>query len=473
MCGSEVNENASECPSCGEQFAPLEENGIEDVPEFIEETTIEETDELEVLPPEDDMADLPPEEMEGETLAPDGEISGDELDVPPDEYEEETFEEEVIEDIKDCNGCGEPLPPEATECPGCGMEIEEVIEDIKDCIGCGEPLPPDVTECPECGMEIKEEPEIQPSEVGCPICGDEKYSVESGDLVSCDECGNVYIKKEYVAPPPQKWKWKFWVGLIFIIIGDLGVALGSYVHNVVFDVGTLGTLYLGYGWIDQMVGITGIVLFIVGLILFSWSFKRDREVECPSCKIVLTEGEFIPFDEEEDEEEIDEDEAIESAMEEIDEAGECPHCGATVSIYDEVCPNCETPLEIREDIEEIEEILEEEGLSEEIQTSEVAIPPETDVEKGPVEFVPASELDETQMVLDSLELLEDISEEEEQPLEDENGMKALQELEAEFELSSPDEAIGDEEIPCQECGMLIPKGSDPCPICGAAIEGGE
>jgi RNA polymerase subunit RPABC4/transcription elongation factor Spt4 len=403
MCGSEVDSKATECPGCGEPFAPVEE------PEVLEEIISEETEQIQKFTPEGEIIE---EDYPEETLPEEGlEIS--------DEMEEGAFEE------------GDELSVEDEEL---SEEGEEVFEE-------GE-------EPQEGDYEVSE---------GCPICNSVKFSVESGDLVSCDDCGNVYIKKEYVGVCKQNWKFKFWVGLIFIIVGDIGIALGSYVHNV-FRWSPLGDLYLGYGWMDQLTGILGVVLFIVGLILFAWSFKREREVQCPSCKLIICEGQLLPFEEDEEEEE---EEAIETAVEEIGEVGECPHCGARVSVFDTICPNCEAELDLAMTEEEFEEEPAEEALDDETTVTELE-----EVE-APAELVSGSELDETEMILESLELLEEEEVAQEQPKEDENGMRALKELEDEFAVSSVEGEAEGNEIECSECGMLIEKGQASCPICGA------
>jgi rubrerythrin len=399
MCGTIVDASASECPSCGEPFAPIEES--------VEESPGMEPVDEELLPEEP-------------------------LPEPEDEYLEEVVEE--TEEI-------ETLPPE--EEAGLPEEKAELS-----CKECGAPLSPTDRECPECGAKV--ELPVSDFTDGCPICGSMSYTVESGDLVSCDECGNVYIKKEFEPPPEIKWKWKFWVGLIFIVVGDLGVALGSYIHNVMHW-SPLGDLYLGYGWLDQMVGIVGVVLFILGLILFAWSFKRDRQVQCPSCKIVLRDTALIPFQEEEEEEEVPESEAIETVLEEIGEEVECPECGQLVSIYDGTCPNCGAVFETAEE-ETIEEEVTEIG-------PEGEGPAEPEPE-GLEEYLPASELDEEQMVMESLEILE---EEVEAEGVEENGLEALRELESEFDLSE------DTGITCPKCGARLSSELTTCPACGTTL----
>ncbi|KYK26211.1 MAG: hypothetical protein AYK23_03225 [Candidatus Proteinoplasmatales archaeon SG8-5] len=405
MCGSVVDASATECQNCGEPFAPVDDEGFTTAPVETEEVATGE----EVV--EDEYA-------EEEPMAPEDELSEESFEGDTEFIEGEEFDEdsEFPDDLEE----GE-------------LEITEEFEE----------------ETTELGDEEAPEPAMVSSE-GCPICGSKLFTVESGDLVSCDDCGNVYIKKEELLPPEQNWKLKFWVGLIFIIIGDIGVALGSYVHNV-YRWSPLGDLYLGYGWLDQAVGIVGVIIFILGLLLFAWSFKRDRLVTCPSCKVVIRELELLPYEEEEEPEQEAED--IETAVEEIGEIGECPHCGAQVSVFDEVCANCDSPLGQTEEFEVTEE------LTEEVSEEEPEVEPE-----GPVD---ASELDETDIIMESLEYLEEeVQAEEEIPEENDEGLKALREIEEEF-------GDTEEEATCPECGMLIEPGAPNCPICGADLTGGE
>lgn len=356
--------------------------------------------------------------------------------------------------------CGTNVDAAATECPSCGEPFSTIGNgkpDVKPEVkpeGEGELTIEETEEVEEEGP-ITEEEEKKDDKIpsaGCPVCGSKEFTVESGDMVSCTECGNVYIKKEFEGVPQQSWKWKFWVGFVFVVIGDIGVALGSYVHNI-YRWSPLGELYLGYGWIDQLVGIIGIVIFILGLVLFAWSFKRDREIQCPSCKVFIREAELQPYEEENKEEEIPE-VGVVSAVEEI-EMAECPNCGAKVSIYEEKCPECNTQFE--------------KELGEATEEGEEAPAEEEPAAKAPEKVKSGSELDEEQMVLESLELLdEDITET--PPKTDESGMQELKELEAEFELALLEEPTTEsKEINCPECGMLIESGTGTCPICGSDI----
>ncbi len=404
MCGTGVGADASECPGCGESFSPLENGESAPEPEFIEgaEDTI---------------------------LAPDEELEVTEY-VESDEYVEESGE--YVEDSDD-------------------YALEDIPESVEYCPDCESPLAEDGS-CPEClPPEISDE-----ATDGCPICGSGGFTVESGDLVSCGDCGNVYIRKEY-GGAEQSWKWKFWVGLIFIVVGDIGVALGSYVHNVV-QWSPLGNMYLGYGWMDQLVGIVGIVLFVVGLVLFAWSFKREREVQCPSCKVIVLENQLTEAEDEE-EDIIPDELAVESALEEIDEIVECPSCGEEVSMFDTSCGSCGAMFEMEDEFDE--ELVEPEDLLEEPADEEPA-------DEEPAEIKHGSELDENEMVMESIEL-----DGPEESVELNGDTKnALNELESALDTSLEDEM---EIVTCPSCGAMVGKGLDTCPGCGEPIdsEGGE
>ncbi len=441
---------------------------LEDEPELdepeIDETPIE--NELELDETEMEELDLDESKFENTLVDIESEIEQAPMEDEP------VIEEPELEEFV-CPMCGSNVSADASECSGCGepfspIENGEPTEYYEETVADEEgqyEVPQEEEFCPDCDTQLDADgsciqcsPEIQSDEAtdGCPICGSKMFSVESGDLVSCGDCGNVYIRKEY-AGIEQSWKWKFWVGLVFIIIGDIGVALGSYVHNVI-GWSPLGNLYLGYGWIDQMVGILGIVLFTIGLLLFAWSFKREREVQCPSCKVLVLEDQLTEFEEEEIEE-IPEEMAVESVLEEIGEAVECPSCGSEVSMFDTACGNCGVLFEVEEEFDQ--------DFDEELDEEVPALEPVETIEE-PGELLSASEIDEDQMVMESLELE---GPEESVPLNGES-LEALSELESAIEAPLEDDL---EVNTCPSCGAMVGKGLDTCPGCGSAIadEGGE
>lgn len=371
MCGGTVNASATECPGCGEPFAP---------------------------------------------------VNGSREPLLPEDAESELIEESVTEVTEE-------------------YQLEDSPEMVASatCADCGSQLASDGT-CPSCSSSERR----SEGDFGCPICGNTEYSIETGDIVSCVECGNVYVRDEF-KPAPQSWKWKFWVGLVFVLFGNVVVALGSYIHNAA-RWSPLGAMYLGYGWMDQLVGAIGVIVFIIGLLLFAWSFKREREVECPLCHVTVRESELIVFEPEE-EETMPESAAVETALEEIGEMAECPSCGANVSMFDTSCFNCGTVFDLE--------------IGDEPRADEIEETPAPGTAE-PAEYLPASEIDQDEIIMDSLEL--------EAPEDDiqlnGNGFDALSELESSFEFARDEKKMG---TSCPTCGATVGRGLDTCPGCGEPI----
>ncbi len=440
VCGAGVSGDATECASCGESFATNGNTGdsiegsseddfeadasaiddeladLEDDSELSEEIIVEETSEIEQLPVDDmdDSLEIPEDddqlpEDDTELSEDDTEFSEDDLGELPVDY----IDEQV------CNGCGASMGPDDKACEKCGEGIDESSE-------------------------------------GCPSCGSMDHTSQQGDLVSCDNCGNVYVHEIKIDGPDTSWKWKFWLGLVFILVGDFGFALASYLHNVV-QWSPLGEMYLGYGWMDSMLGGVGVVIFIVGLVLFGWSFKRDREVDCPSCGVHINESDLLPVPDE-DEFEPEEEIRLSDVMGEIEDVAECPECGSPTTIFDIECSDCGALF----DTEEFEEeIIDDEFIGEE--TSEI-------IEEEVIEI---EELSEDQIIIDSLELKDVEPEAEmEAPLNGKS-LEVLEAMESELELEDEDELNLDSGFECPECASIIDHGAKECPVCGNAIAGGE
>jgi hypothetical protein len=342
-----------------------------------------------------------------------------------------------VETAKSAPEYSEEIVTEETEEVFVRDEIPEEEPKSDICEICETPLSED-GKCPMC----QPPEEAAKASAGCPLCSSKIYTKESGDLVSCEDCGNVYVHKDF-EPEGQNWKWKFWVGLVFILVGNIGIALGSYIHNVL-KWSPFGKMYLGYGWFDQTVGAIGIILFVLGLFLFAWSFKREREIQCPSCKVIIRESQFEIYEPEEEEEEIPKEVSVKSALDEIGEMVECPSCGASVSMFDTSCSACGTVFEI--------------------DIAESAIEPETSSFSEPEEpgrLLSASEIDEDELIMESLEL-----ESPDKELNG-NGLNGLAELESAIQMHLEEEPMG---IICPACGATVGKGLDTCPGCGEPID---
>ena len=93
----------------------------------------------------------------------------------------------------------------------------------------------------------------------------------------------------------------FWIGLITLLVGSQGVALGSLVHNTFYlftstpNQWSPGSAKV-YGYLDQMAGMVGIVITIIGIVLLLLYMKQQGKEEKyrEELKENLEEGEEIP-----------------------------------------------------------------------------------------------------------------------------------------------------------------------------------
>jgi rubrerythrin len=352
-----------------------------------------------------------------------------------------------------CPTCGNAIEKDSTQCPSCGENFTQDASANGDsaqpdpslgvpavCEECGKELPPGASGCPECGAVMKEPTYAPQEDVCCPVCGSKHYTVETGDLVKCNDCGNAYALPKPMAEGFFKsWKWKFWIGLTFIVVGDFGFALASYVHNVLKWT-FLGDMYLGYGWIDSMLGIIGIVLFGVGILLFAWSFKREREVKCDSCGVYIMESELIPTQEPTT---APTEDAVKDALSKIEEELTCPNCNKVVTLFDEKCDGCG-------------QILVELAMQETVESFE-SVDPEISVAD------PDSNGDGRK----SFESVESF----EPGAEMESGGESMEKfiLEDLEEIEAKDESQG---VECPSCGIIADRNATECPVCGTELNGG-
>jgi hypothetical protein len=102
------------------------------------------------------------------------------------------------------------------------------------------------------------------------------------DAEECPKCGEPFTA-EALASTTEKAergsKGLFIAGVILCLLGGPGVALGSYIHDV------LGISIAGYdnfesfGWANQLVSTVGIIILVVGIILLILSLPRIQRDE--------------------------------------------------------------------------------------------------------------------------------------------------------------------------------------------------
>ncbi len=118
------------------------------------------------------------------------------------------------------------------------------------CSICGSELPPDASECPRCGEALQE-----------PQTG----------------AGPAPPTEERV--PGRREKILYYAGIALILLGGPGIALGSWLHDV------LRISYLNYnafnvfGPVNQLVLAVGLMVMIVGTVFLLLSLRLSRPLD--------------------------------------------------------------------------------------------------------------------------------------------------------------------------------------------------
>jgi hypothetical protein len=122
----------------------------------------------------------------------------------------------------------------------------------------------------------------------CPMCG---ASVPE-EAIECLNCGEPFSPEAFESRETEeekKSKWLFWFGLTLALIGGPGVALGSYLHDLLQIPIADYDNFDSFGWANQLVAVVGIVILVIGIILLILSLpsikskkvKRDEESTNP------------------------------------------------------------------------------------------------------------------------------------------------------------------------------------------------
>lgn len=122
---------------------------------------------------------------------------------------------------------------------------------------------------------------ISASEMGkCPTCG----AVIPLDSKECPECGEIFTdevkvikEEEVVYEEGKREKLLFWVGLVLVLLGGPGLALGSWMHDW-FRVPIIGQAYDAFGPINRLFATVGMIILIIGIILLILSLRLTRTV---------------------------------------------------------------------------------------------------------------------------------------------------------------------------------------------------
>ena len=111
--------------------------------------------------------------------------------------------------------------------------------------------------CPMCGADVPE------GANECPKC-EEPFTPEAFESISKEEKGS---------------KTLFLVGVILVLIGGPGVALGSWLHDLLrINIGSYDN-FDSFGWVNELVSIVGIIILVVGIILLILSLPKVSKTE--------------------------------------------------------------------------------------------------------------------------------------------------------------------------------------------------
>lgn len=120
----------------------------------------------------------------------------------------------------------------------------------------------------------------------CPSCG----SVVPLEAPECPKCGELFSEEaiEVQAEPEEETtervagfreKLLFYVGIVLIVLGGPGIALGSWLHDVLripyenynaFDV---------FGPMNRLVSALGLIVLLVGIVLLILALRLTRPAE--------------------------------------------------------------------------------------------------------------------------------------------------------------------------------------------------
>ena len=108
----------------------------------------------------------------------------------------------------------------------------------------------------------------------CPMCGE---SVPD-DAIECPNCEEPFSPEafEVIAEEEKKSKLMFWVGIILVLVGGPGIALGSWLHDVLMISIADYDNFDSFGWANQLVSSVGIIILVIGIIMLILSLPKIR-----------------------------------------------------------------------------------------------------------------------------------------------------------------------------------------------------
>ena len=134
---------------------------------------------------------------------------------------------------------------------------------VAECPTCKAIVALDATECPQCGELFDQEVSTE-----APGVGNVRESARSTDEDSSDERKTGFREK-----------FLFYTGIFLILLGGPGIALGSWLHDVMqISVGEFRAFDVFGPW-NRLVTAIGLIVLIVGIVFLILSLRLSRPSE--------------------------------------------------------------------------------------------------------------------------------------------------------------------------------------------------
>ena len=109
----------------------------------------------------------------------------------------------------------------------------------------------------------------------CPMCGE----TVPADAIECPNCEEPFSPEAFEASLKKEEKgskFLFWTGLILVLVGGPGLALGSWLHDVLYIAIADYDNFDSFGWANQLVSSVGIIILVIGIIMLILSLPKLR-----------------------------------------------------------------------------------------------------------------------------------------------------------------------------------------------------
>lgn len=113
----------------------------------------------------------------------------------------------------------------------------------------------------------------------CPSCG----SQVAIDAKECPRCGEIFAEElltdsqamEEEGKPSRIERILFLGGIILVLAGGPGLALGSWLHDVL-QIHIIGDAFETFGWVNRLFAAAGLVVLLVGIVLLILSLRMAK-----------------------------------------------------------------------------------------------------------------------------------------------------------------------------------------------------